>query len=87
MQGKLSRSFQETLGVKKGQINSSDDYKVYINPALNMIDASGLGVSLGTKPNQVNVAITGVADDLYLMTDSQSKIGKTPIPRSMRQSR
>ena len=74
MQGKLSRSFQETLGVKQGQINSSDDYKVYVNPALNMIDASGLRVTIGAKPNQVNVAIIGVADDLYLMSDSQSKM-------------
>ena len=34
MNGKLSRNFSETLGVKQGNINSSDDYKVYINPAL-----------------------------------------------------
>ena len=40
MHGKLSRSFEETLGVKQGQINSSDDYKVYVNPALNTLDAS-----------------------------------------------
>ena len=74
MQGKLSRSCEETLGVKQGQINSSDDYKVYVNPALNTFDASGLGVTIGTKPNQLNVAITGVADDLYIMSDSQSKL-------------
>ena len=74
MQGKLSQSFEETLGVKQGQINSSDDYKVYVNSALNTIDESGLGVVIGTKPNQVIVAITGVADDLYLMSDEQNKM-------------
>ena len=74
MQGKLSRRFQETLGVKQGQINSSDDYKVYVNPALNTIDSSDLGVTIGSKPNLVNIAISGVADDLYLISDSQSKM-------------
>ena len=34
MNGKLSRRFEETAGVKQGHINSSDNYKVYINPAL-----------------------------------------------------
>ena len=70
MNGKLSRKFKEKTGVKQGHINSSDDYKVYVNPALNTIEKSTLGVWVGP----INVAITGVADDLHLMTDSQSKL-------------
>ena len=67
MKGKLSRKFEEKTGVKQGHINSSDDYKVYINPALNTMETSKLGVWVGP----INVAATGVADDLYLTTDSQ----------------
>ena len=70
MNGKLSRNFSETLGVKQGNINSSDDYKVYINPALDTFERSQLGVQIGP----VNVAVTGVADDLYLLANSQSKL-------------
>ena len=63
MSGKLSRKFEETAGVKQGHINSSDNYKIYINPALNTLDASTLGVWVGP----INVSVTGVADDNYLM--------------------
>ena len=70
MNGKLSRTFDETLGVKQGNVNSSDDYKIYVNPALDTFDRSQLGVQIGP----VNVAVTGVADDLYLLTDSKSKL-------------
>ena len=45
-----------------------------MNPALNTIDSSDLGVTIGSKPNLVNIAISGVADDLYLISDSQSKM-------------
>ena len=34
MKNKVSRKFEETAGVKQGHINSSDNYKIYINPAL-----------------------------------------------------
>ena len=70
MKGKLSRQFEEKLGVKQGHINSSDNYKVYINPALDTFEASTLGVWLGP----INVSVTGVADDNYLMSDTQSKL-------------
>ena len=45
-------------------------YKVYINPALDAFEDSTLGVWLGP----INVSVTGVADDNYLMSDSQSKL-------------
>jgi hypothetical protein len=70
MKGKLSRQFEEKLGVKQGHINSSDNYKIYINPALDTFEASTLGVWLGP----INVSVTGVADDNYLMSDTQSKL-------------
>ena len=49
MNHKISRKFIETAGVKQGHINSSDDYKIYINSAsaLNTIDTSTLGVWVG----------------------------------------
>ena len=70
MKGKLSRQFEEKLGVKQGHINSSDNYKIYINPALDTFEDSTLGVWLGP----INVSVTGVADDIYLMSDTQSKL-------------
>ena len=70
MNGMLSRNIEEKLGVKQGHINSSDHYKVYINPALEALDESNLGVWIGP----INVSGTGVADDLYLTADTQSKL-------------
>ena len=70
MNGELSSEFEEKLGVKQGHIKSSDHYKIYINPALETLDESNLGVWIGP----VNVSGTGVADDLYLTSDSKSKL-------------
>jgi hypothetical protein len=64
MEGKLSRQIEEKLGVKQGHINFSDNYKVYINPALDTFESSSLGVWIGP----INVSVTGVADDNYLMS-------------------
>ena len=47
MQGNLSRNIEEKLGVKQGHINSSDHYKVYIDPALEALEESNLGVWIG----------------------------------------
>ena len=44
MHSKLSREFEEKFGVKQGHINSGDNYKIYINPALNTLEGSTLGV-------------------------------------------
>ena len=68
MKGKLSRKFEEKLGVKQGHINSGDNYKIYINPALKTLDTSTLGVWIGL----INVSVSGVADDCYLMSSTQS---------------
>ena len=70
MNGQLSRSFEETLGVKQGHIKSSENYKVYVNSLLETIDSAQLGVWIGS----VNVGLSAVADDEYLMSDSQSRL-------------
>ena len=56
LQGKLSSEVKEKKGVKQGNINSSDHYKIYINRALETLDLSNLGVWIGP----VNVSGTGV---------------------------
>ena len=70
MNGQLSSQFQEKLGVKQGHIKSSDHYKIYINPVLETLEESCLGVWIGP----INVSGTCVADDLYLTADTQSKL-------------
>ena len=70
MNGQLSRNFEEKLGVKQGHIKSSDDYKIYLNPLLDAIDSANLGVWIGP----VNVGSSTCADDIYLISDSQSKL-------------
>lgn len=70
MQGKISRTLAETLGVGQGKIRSSDHYKIYINPALETLESAELGVNIGP----LNSGISCVADDLYLMSDDQTKL-------------
>ena len=62
MKGKVSRGFTESLGVKQGNIKSSDNYKIYINPLLDTVDSANLGVWVGP----VNVGSSACADDEYL---------------------
>ena len=38
MNQKLSSDINETLGVKQGHINSSDHYKIYIGPCLDLLE-------------------------------------------------
>ena len=67
MGGKLSQPFEEDLGVRQGQIKSSDHYKVTVSPALETMDKSDLGFWIGP----ICVGVDAVADDLYLLSDSQ----------------
>ena len=46
MDGRLSREISETLGVKQGNLKSSDNYKIYANPLLDTLDSANLGVQL-----------------------------------------
>ena len=68
--GNLSRNISEKLGVKQGRNMSSDHYKLYIAPLLKTLDDASLGVQIGP----VNVSVSGVADDVYLMSDNQTKL-------------
>ena len=70
MNGKTSQPLREELGVGQGKIRSSDHYKIYINPGLETLENSGLGVDIGP----INTGLSCVADDLYLMSDDQVKL-------------
>ena len=56
--------------MKQGRNKSSDHYKIYIAPLLDTIDNAGLGVWVGP----VNVSVSGVADDVYVMSDNKTKL-------------
>ena len=70
MNGKISKSLEETLGVGQGKIRSSDHYKIYINPVLETLENANLGLNIGP----INVGCSCVADDLYLISDDQVKL-------------
>ena len=57
MKGLLSDQFEEILGVQQGHIQSSDHYKIYINPVLETLKEAYLGVYIGP----INVSGTCVA--------------------------
>ena len=68
--GQLSRPIRETLGVKQGNIKSSDHYTVYNGPVLDTLEDATLGVWIGS----VNTGVSGVADDDFLMSDDPVKL-------------
>ena len=70
MNGKLSREIKETLGVKQGHINSSDQYKVYVGPCLETLEDAQLGVWIGP----INTGVSGCADDVFLCSDNPVKL-------------
>ena len=70
MNRKVSKPLKKNLGVGQGMIRSSDHYKIYINPVLETLDRANLGVNIGP----INAGISCVADDLYLLSDDQTKL-------------
>ena len=70
LNGQISKPLVETLGVGQGKIRSSDHYKIYINPILETLESADLGVNIGP----VNTGVSCVADDVYLITDDQTKL-------------
>ena len=70
LNGKLSRPFDEALGCRQGMIKSSDHYKAYIAPGLDALEDSMLGYWIGP----ICVSVSGVADDVYLLTDNPYKL-------------
>ena len=61
---KISQRFPVTQGVRQGGILSSDLCKVYINPLLNNLSDSYLGMKIGN----VNCNASACADDVALMS-------------------
>jgi hypothetical protein len=55
--------------VRQGDVLSTDLYKLYINPLLDQIEDSGIGMQIGTIPCS---ALT-CADDVLLIADSEKK--------------
>ena len=55
--------------MKHGNINSSDNNKVYINPALNIYKDAELAVTIGP----INVSVSGVADDVMSFSKYKMK--------------
>ena len=70
MNQKLSQPITESLGVKQGGCKSSEHYKTYISPVIEMIESASLGVWIGP----INTGISCCADDILGMTDSPSKL-------------
>ena len=70
MNGQISRPITETLGVKQGNVKSSDHYNVYNGPVLDTLEDANLGVWIGP----VNTGVSGVADDDFLMSDDPIKL-------------
>jgi hypothetical protein len=70
MNGKISKSLEERLGVGQGKIKSSDHYKIYIYPVLETLEGAKLGVIIGP----INTGVSCVADDLYLISGDQVKL-------------
>ena len=70
MNGQISRPITETLGVKQGNVKSSDHYTVYNGPVLDTLEDATLGVWIGP----VNTGVSGVADDDFLMSDDPIKL-------------
>ena len=68
--GKVSRIFKESKGVKQGRNKSSDHYKVYIAPLLDTLDRANLGVWIGN----ICISVSAVADDVYPISDNQTKL-------------
>ena len=71
MKGKLSRAFEEILGVGQGKPRASDHYKIFISPCLDILEQSNLGLWCG---GDLCITVAGVADDVYLITDDPVKL-------------
>lgn len=61
-----SRSFTEKQGVRQGGIISPTGYKLHINPLLDILQGSGLGLHIGN----VYCGAPTVADDLLFLSRS-----------------
>ena len=70
MNQKLSKLFDDALCVGQGKIRSSDQYRIYIDLVQNILDEDKLDIQIGL----INVGVSGVADDLYLISNDKFKL-------------
>ena len=63
--GNISEPFNVNQGVRQGGILSTDLYKLYINPLLDRLETSGLGLKIGN----ISVSNTACADDIALISE------------------
>ena len=68
LQGELSRRIQEYRGNRQGHVRASGHFKIYINPCLLTLNSPALGFQLGP----LCITAVCVADDSYLLSNSQS---------------
>ena len=61
--------FAVSQGVRQEGVLSTDLYKLYINPLLDQIEDSGIGMQIGTIPYSAPTC----ADDVSLIADSEKK--------------
>ena len=67
---KLSDKIEETLGVKQGGSRSSDHFKTYVAPAVELVDSANLGVWMGP----LNIGVSCCAVDFLGMSDNPSNL-------------
>ena len=58
------------MGVRQEGILSTDLYKLYINPLLDLLQDVGIGLKIGN----INVNNTGYADDIALLSTQLSDV-------------
>jgi hypothetical protein len=66
-QGIAMDPFAVSEGVRQGVVLSTDLYKLYINPLLDQIEDSGIGMQIGTIPCLAPTC----ADDVSLIANSE----------------
>ena len=69
-EGKLSEPFSERQGVRQGGIWSPTAYKHFLNPLLDSIAQSRLGLQIGS----IFAGLVAVADDLLFMADNEEEM-------------
>jgi hypothetical protein len=69
--------FAVSKGVRQGGVLSTDLYKLYINPLLDQIEDSGIGMQIGTIPCSAPTC----ADDVSLIADELMKALKNNLAK------
>ena len=69
-EGKLSEPLSERQGVRQGGIWSPTAYKHFLNPLLDSIVQSRLGLQIGS----IFAGLVAVADDLLFMADNEEEM-------------